>query len=38
MTDALVIRGLNKRFGGLRAVQDVELYGAGKRNRRADRT
>jgi branched-chain amino acid transport system ATP-binding protein len=23
MTDALVIKGLNKRFGGLRAVQDV---------------
>ena len=25
MTDALVIKGLNKRFGGLRAVQDVSF-------------
>src|SRR5258707_4607067 len=25
MADALVIRGLNKRFGGLRAVQDVSF-------------
>src|SRR6478609_12116771 len=25
MTDALVITGLNKRFGGLRAVQDVSF-------------
>src|SRR4030088_1023853 len=25
MTDALVIRGLSKRFGGLRAVQDVSF-------------
>jgi branched-chain amino acid transport system ATP-binding protein len=25
MTDALVIQGLNKRFGGLRAVQDVSF-------------
>src|ERR1700748_3997823 len=25
MTDALVIKGLSKRFGGLRAVQDVSL-------------
>src|SRR5450755_2042873 len=25
MTEALVIRGLNKRFGGLRAVQDVSF-------------
>ena len=25
MADALVIKGLNKRFGGLRAVQDVSF-------------
>jgi branched-chain amino acid transport system ATP-binding protein len=25
MADALVVRNLNKRFGGLRAVQDVEF-------------
>src|SRR6266849_5176893 len=25
MTDALVVRGLSKRFGGLRAVQDVSF-------------
>jgi branched-chain amino acid transport system ATP-binding protein len=25
MTDALVITGLSKRFGGLRAVQDVSF-------------
>jgi branched-chain amino acid transport system ATP-binding protein len=25
MAEALVIRGLNKRFGGLRAVQDVSF-------------
>jgi branched-chain amino acid transport system ATP-binding protein len=25
MTDALVIKGLSKRFGGLRAVQDVSF-------------
>jgi branched-chain amino acid transport system ATP-binding protein len=25
MTDALVVKGLNKRFGGLRAVQDVSF-------------
>ena len=25
MTDALVIRGISKRFGGLRAVQDVSF-------------
>ena len=25
MADALVIRGLSKRFGGLRAVQDVSF-------------
>ena len=25
MRDALVIKGLNKRFGGLRAVQDVSF-------------
>jgi branched-chain amino acid transport system ATP-binding protein len=25
MAEALIIRGLNKRFGGLRAVQDVSF-------------
>ena len=38
MAEALVIRNLSKRFGGLRAVQDRQLFGAGRRNRRADRT
>ena len=27
MADALVIKGLSKRFGGLRAVQDVSFIG-----------
>ena len=37
MADALVIKGLSKRFGGLRAVQDVSFHRAGERDAGADR-
>jgi len=37
MADALVIKGLSKRFGGLRAVQDVSFSVKENENRRPDR-
>ena len=37
MTDALVIKGISKRFGGLRAVQDVSFTVKENETRGADR-